>query len=482
MRTAAKTQYVLATVITMLLVICAGAAAGRKTLDAQLVIVVIGAVGTLSVISYSKDAIRSLLALAAGMIVLGWRAAWITPQFGFFPAEVLVWFGALLMLARRHLAPLNQGSTHIPRPAVGLVFLTISGVLVAILNSNPLGYALLEAKAFVVFLPILIIVLNVIDYPYDIVFFVKIIIASGTVISLVGLLEFIDPSISSRLPWLFTFPNYYRVNFPGGDPVHLASFSAWGGPIVATGLVLTTGLWVGWFANAFQRPTLVWKLAGFLNIFGIVISGYRSAWLGLVVVLALSFFLSRRGSVIIGGTFLAIFYFLPEGFLERVRWIPRIAETQEHSAVVRLDMSREGVEVMLRSPLGTGWASTALPMYVHNDWLHVGVSIGLFAFVLFLVWYISTLFRLWGLARVTSADQPAGWLPNAFLVSLAGYAAAMFSGAMGQVPPLMTQFWIVFCLAYRLTHLGSCYGLSGPKVVSGSEEANGETVRPITDV
>ena len=79
---------------------------------------------------------------------------------------------------------------------------------------------------------------------------------------------------------------------------------------------------------------------------------------------------------------------------------------------------------------------------------------GLPALLVFIIgygWLLYQLFRLANLSKVKNDRL----LYLAFFVALFGYGVAMFSGAMSQVFPIMTGFWFVFCLTYRLVEISA---------------------------
>lgn len=390
--------------------------------------------------------------LISGGIILGWRGIEIFQDLKIYPSEFFIWLGFAIYLLV--LVDTNQYYLNIKLP-LQAVFLLISafiGLIVALQQSNLFVLALAETKAFIIFLPLIILLREWIKTIQDILLPIRVMVFSGAVIALLGIIEKFFPSITGHFSWLFSNPIYTRNNFILGSDVELAGFSFWGGTIVSVFLVMAVGLWISAIRSQKGLSKLIWNISGLVLIVGIFIGGYRSAWVGLAMVFLSLFFYDKSLAIFLFSVGGATFYRLPLGFRDRVRTIFLLNQSGDTSIIRRIQGFSEGL-ITLRNNLllGNGWNSPV----VYNDWLYLGIVLGLPAIILLIYWYFSLLVRL---RKITirflkKRKTEEGQIALGFFVGIAGYALCMFSGAMVQVPPLMVTFWVFFCLAWRFTEM-----------------------------
>ena len=154
-----------------------------------------------------------------------------------------------------------------------------------------------------------------------------------------------------------------------------------------------------------------------------------------------------------------LIWWLPQQFINRFHTILLLEQSGDQTILRRLSALDKSIQSVLHSPLwGTGWGSPT----PYNDWLYVAVSMGIPALVIFAYWYLELLRKLSRTMRpsVSLRKGSDSQLGIGFLAGLVGFAVSMFSGAMTNVTPLATSFWLIFCLALRFTELENKVDLS----------------------
>ncbi len=404
-----------------------------------------------------RDSKRMILMAAFGGVVLGWRGFEISPGLRVFPSELFVWLGVLNYLSSKLTHGRDSTQLGLPMASLLLAFVSLVGLGVAATNLNSMTDAVVEAKAFIIFFPILVLLRSWVRSVEDVSLYVRVLVVCGTIIAALGLLERFFPSVGEIAPWFFTNPTEMRVNVRGTDMILLSGFSSWGGTIVAVILVPCVALSAALQKQRVGAKRTIWIVSEVVLVAGIVVSGYRSSWLGLITVFAVLFTIYRSSFFLyVAGAATAV-YFLPAEYSDRFNTILLLSKSGDSSMVTRASAIERGLQSVWDNPLsGTGWGSQT----VFNDWLYLAIALGLPALAIFAFWYFSLLGRLW--RRIGFTDFPAQsysrHLMIGFLAGLAGYGVCMVSGAMSQVPPLMVSFWLIFCLGERLVRLEATAG------------------------
>ncbi len=409
---------------------------------------------------------RNLLIISILGFLTGWRGWDISSSFIIYPTELFLWSGFLMYLLDRII---KHSDGHRPKP----MFLEITLAMLAILSvitSQYYGRQLLDVlfilKSFLVFIPMLVLFRNWIQDKREIAFYARMFVYVGTIISVLGLLERYVPAIASLFSQYMPKPIETRYNFEFGSVIDLAAFSSWGTPVVSTLLVLFAGLSVFIPKSEISWQRTVRFFASPVLILGIISTGYRSAWLGLALVIVLSIVLNRER--VFSWLVLAIpgiFVLFSSVYLDRLKTLFFIANSKDPTIITRSTTLQRGLHTIQTNWLfGTGWNSPT----AFNDWVNLGVAMGVFGLLVFAIWYGLLLAKLIRFA-IRSKEKEDYSLYMAFFAALAGYSIAMISGAMSQVLPIMTGFWFVFCLGWRLIE------------ISQQEELiNGKAVRVIT--
>jgi hypothetical protein len=423
----------------------------------------------------SEKYTRVILILSFAGLVVGWRGVPLWTELRFYAAEVFIWSGfaaSVVIPTRRTPGPSREQGSALP---LLLVVASIVGIAVGFSNGNDPEMILGQAKSMLVFVPALFLFRRWLNSERDILACATTVVIAATVISSLGLFEFFFPELSQRMTWLFPNPVYIRANFGGSGEIALSGFSSWGTPVVGVMLVPAFGFWIAMRHLVPVKFRAVSYAAASIIVVGILLSGYRSAWGGLIGIVALLVFFDRKlvAAALLGGVLL--FTVLPQGFVDRLTTMWLLGESGDTSLLRReyiLDVVATSVK---ENPvLGIGWGA----FNTYNDYASLAVMLGIPALLIFSTWYTSVIRRTWIIARRFAAvARPRGSInPVGFLAALVGYLFCMMSGAMTFVQPLMLNFWLLFCLVLRYTEIVSGPGLSG---VPDRSRRTGPVVPPI---
>jgi O-antigen ligase len=276
--------------------------------------------------------------------------------------------------------------------------------------------------------------------------------ATAAVIAVLGIFEFVFPGIAKSLPTLFPGPVYTRSNFGGTGTITLSGFSAWGTPVVGVVLVPAFGFWMAVRKRVPKKLMVVSTLSAIAIVVGAVLSGYRSAWGGMMCIAAVLLLFDRRLFAAAIFVCVIVFSFLPQEFFDRLTTMWMLGSSGDTSLIRRESTLDLAMMTIQRNPLwGVGWGSFS----TFNDYAYLALSMGIPSLLFFSFWYASNIRRMW---RETVIHRRlrlarAGINPVGFLAALIGYLFCMMSGAMSDVPPLMVQFWLMFCLVLRYTEV-----------------------------
>jgi hypothetical protein len=282
----------------------------------------------------------------------------------------------------------------------------------------------------------------------------RIMVITSLVIGISGVLEYFVPSVADFGAHLLNLKSsdYFRVNLLRSEVIRLSPFDLWGTPVVVVALVPVLGFLPLIISQTAGMKKIFWISSCIIIIGGIILSGYRSAWLGAIVGAIVMLLLNKKYIWSITIIFIPFIKYLPIKFIDRFLTILDIKESSDPSLILRAARLHQGFESILRHPIwGTGWSSQA----VFNDWLYITVALGIPAIIIFIIWYGKLLLNLLNIFKETSSSsyQIDKKISAGFLIGLSGNAFCMISGAAVQVRPLMTSFWILFCLALRYVDL-----------------------------
>jgi hypothetical protein len=403
---------------------------------------------------------QNLLIISILGFLTGWRGIDFSPSFIIYPTELFIWLGLLIYildrLIKRQVDGLDQSKPMILESL--LVVFAILGGVVSQYYGRPILAVLAPLKTFLVFIPMLILFRSWIQDRDQIVYYARLLVYVGCIISILGLIERYIPAVAQFLSKYMPTPVETRYNFEFESTIELAAFSSWGTPVVSTLLVLMAGLAAlipnpetGWFKNIRLLSLPVLTLA-------IIATGYRSAWLGLSLVMLLAVIFNGRQFLPLFALILpATFFLFSSVYIDRFRTVFFIENSHDTSFIIRSLALQNGLHIIQNNFfLGIGWGSNTS----FNDWVNLGIAMGGVGLLIFIAWYGLLLVNLIGYAWKT---RDLTYL--SFFAALAGYTIAMISGAMTQVYPIMTGFWFVFCLGWRLIEISKREELEHAKIV-----------------
>ena len=389
-------------------------------------------------------------------LTLGWRGIDVGSKIKIYPSEIFIWLALFFGLIDRKKA----GIVTIPKnssliPFLLLASISILGMIIGFSKGRNPNSVLYEGKTFLLFLPLLPLVRKLIKNPNELKRALLILVISACLISIIGIFEYVIPSLFSNVLGLSQNLEYARVNFTGDGRmslIKLSGFLLWGTPVVSVILVPILPFSLIQTVDERGSKKLLWLSCSLAITTGIILSGYRSAWLGLAVVI-IAFFILYSKKLIPFFVFLGVgLTNLPTGFLNRFTMISSFANSSDTATIRRTTE----IEKLLSSftgknIFGTGWASPA----VFNDWLYIYVVLGLIGVLIFVFLYGRNIVMLLGVKTENTENRD---LKVSLLISLLSYAICMVSGAMSQVFPLMATFWLIFMIAWQ-----------GPQVLSEKE-------------
>jgi O-antigen ligase len=106
---------------------------------------------------------------------------------------------------------------------------------------------------------------------------------------------------------------------------------------------------------------------------------------------------------------------------------------------VRYIRQQDAFQLALQNPMGVGWSGSG---WVHGDFTQVAADLGLIAGVIFLMWYLTTLYRAWKTYRKYPQDRVFQAILTSFI--LAGVVLA--TEGVQVLPQFAMPVWFVWGL------------------------------------
>ena len=370
--------------------------------------IVVGLAGVAAFIVGRRQARNGFLLFIA-TLGLGFRTLPLTHDFRIHPAEIAL--ALVLAVGLRQ----TSGKVHptegwaVAVVALGHVAVHGTGLAAAVGQPVSLGPAAAECVNVALAIPVFLAARAVLANRETWRPVVVTLYAVGTYVALMGIVEYVFPGVKNLLPGFVSDPDGTQA----ADGFVRASFSFYGGPIgiFLCMLSLPFGLAVWrWWPNTVVRATVA--AAALVQAAGVYVTGYRSQWLMLGVMLLVLLFKSRRFwlACLLAGLAVAAYQYLPQDAQNRLGSLEKILEgnPEDSSGAKRQEHIETAFYSILRNPYGGGWASAG---WVHSDFLQVSVNLGLAAGILLLCGYLNTLFRL--IMRLRSATPlPANNMPS----------------------------------------------------------------------
>jgi hypothetical protein len=258
---------------------------------------------------------------------------------------------------------------------------------------------LLEFKNSILLLMIFFVIQHIQIKKVYIVGLLKSYLFSASIISILGIIEFLFPSFMSSL---FGFQDEYVFI---GQTILFSrlAFLFWGSHLAANLIppVFLILLLLKVEKDPITRKNYVLSFLVLINLFAIYLSGNRISWLVLTVFLIATIF-QYRGSLLpyaksyamlVTLTFVAYIYSQPvEGrYISTFKALTGQIDTRfDSSGGERLARAKIAIASTASHPLGTGWGSQG---WVHSDILQISATLGIIPGVLFLFAPLSLLLR-----------------------------------------------------------------------------------------
>ena len=234
---------------------------------------------------------------------------------------------------------------------------------------------------------------------------------AASVISILGIVEFIFPSFMSSI---FGFENEVHSIFVGSVFSRLA-FLYWGSHLAAN--LIPPLFPIILFLKAEKDPIVknnyFLTFLVLINLFAIYLSGNRISWLILTILLLATIFQYRNSlipylktyALLVTIAFVAYIYSQPvEGrYISTFKALTgNIDARYDSSGSARMGRIKIALESIINHPIGTGWSSQG---WVHSDVLQIAATIGIIPGTIILFAPILLLFRIFGIYLIAPPDH-----------------------------------------------------------------------------
>jgi O-antigen ligase len=428
--------------LLMALVIGAGIA-GFALQVRELFILLLGAVFALAILIPRESILRIGLGIGIITFVFGWRTLALTPDFILAPFEVLIWCLAFILVVRA-IVHKERVMVTLPYPLILLGAACALGTLVGATNQVDWVKSVAYAKNVLLLVPCFFVIQSLVPNFETWRRIMYVAIAVGVYLSMVGLLLIYFPIVGKPIAVLLSANllqsgEFTRLGFPG-----------WG-PLAAWFMILLLAIVLGFWDMSRNRAEEI-VFAVFFGILGVAIlgSGQRGAWIAAIVGFVIYAFLNPRRfaflAAVLGGMILS----LPEGsFTERLvsALDPRYFDS---SATGRYDRAGNALSQLLANPIsGLGFGALT---YVHNDYLEIGVALGLGGLALFVAALVETgwhLVRTWRNTR----QRERGLMARALLVMFVMLVVELNGAGFVTLSFLASTLWFFWAMAHQFTRL-----------------------------
>ena len=341
----------------------------------------------LLVVGFTLLGIRSILIQQNGLaksfqwiilaIVLGYRTFEPIPGLKLHPIEIFVYASILRIIVA---GPPKYLRMPLDISLLGIFFVTFF-ILDCLSRYNQ--YVLYEFKNSFLIIMIFFIVQHIHLNKAYITGLLKIYLFSTTTISIIGILEFLFPSMVAAV-FGFQAQSQYV-----GNTVFFSrmAFLFWGSHLAANLIppVFPILLLLKSEKDPIAKNNYYLTLLVIVNLIAIYLSGNRISWLVLTILLIATIFQYRSSlipymktyTLLVTIVFVAYIYSQPvEGrYVSTFKALTGQIDTRyDSSGGVRLARAKTALKSMASNPFGTGWGSQG---WVHSDILQVGASNGI---------------------------------------------------------------------------------------------------------
>jgi hypothetical protein len=372
-------------------------------------------------------------------LALGYRTAQLGTILRLHPLVMLI--TALFIMLLIHKLGEERGSIRIfiPRWLWVFIFFIGWGFVAAFARGLNMEYVLTVVMSVGVVVPIVILTYHVIITELDWNRVIQFYYIVGTIIALLGLLEFFVPGVRNVLP------GFIAGGRTGIDQFGFAraSFIFFGSPVAT----FICGMALPFVLYLYPRATtatarLVVLAAAAAIIAAIYIGGYRSLWLTLALVFLAVFALRRdfaRLAVLLV-IFAVVYFVTPQAGRDRFGSIISAAEGQfvDSSAVNRANRIDGVIRTAVNNPLGVGLSGSG---WAHSDVLQITADTGWLGGIAFSLWFLHSLYRL-GRRFIQHRDP----LDESLLASMFVVMSILIFQTVMVLPQLSAPVWLIWAL------------------------------------
>ena len=356
-------------------------------------------------ILFTKNGIEKSLQWIIFAFILGYRTFEPIPGLKLHPIEIFVYASIIRIIVS---SPPKYLKMPLNISLLGIFFVTF---FIVDCLSRYNQYVLLEFKNAILLFMIFFVIQHIQIKKVYIIRLFKIYLFSASIISSLGILEFLFPSTVAAV---FGYQDE-TVLIDETISFSRLAFLFWGSHLAAnlippTFLILLL-LKVENDPIAINNSFLTFLII--INLIAIYLSGNRISWLVLTVLLIATIF-QYRGSLLpnmksyillITIAFVVYIYSQPvEGrYISTFKALTgQIDARYDSSGGVRLERAKIALASMVAHPIGTGWANQG---WVHSDILQVAASMGIIPGIIFLFAPIMLLLKIYRLYLISHPAQ-----------------------------------------------------------------------------
>jgi hypothetical protein len=376
---------------------------------------------------------------------LGYRTFAVTQNLQVHPSELILWGLLALVLVLGAVGRDRGVSYQLPLWILLFVPFWLWGWMVGLAAGRPWDIMAREFADFLLLVPLYLVSRFVLSTEANWKHVVAAFFGAGALIGLLGLLEHSFLGVREMFPQFMT-PFGATLT---GEGFRRAAFGFWGGPAATFVCVLAVPM----IAPLWQRASSVWMwlllTAGLIvQVAGIYVGGYRSAWLLVVIELGLLAFLKRRAVLVLALVIAGMAGYLVLGDAGRARAESMKFALQgdpiDSSARKRAGRASAAFSLALSEPWGQGWSGSG---WVHSDFLQTAANLGIGAGLLFVGAYVWTSLRLWrSVWRLRRRASTRSSIAYALAPAFVGAGGLLATQGVQVLPQLILPVWFIWVL------------------------------------
>ena len=378
------------------------------------------------------------------MFVIGYRTFQVSANYRLHPLVVVMLLLFALLFVRETI--FSHKPLSIPIPPITKLFALfwIWGILVGIIRGLPIDAVLLHFTNFAILIPIFTLTYYIFQknqnyWHWTIITFFGV----GTFIAILGLIEYFFPNIQSLFPE-FIRGNTVTYAFTSQGFFRRAQFIFYGHPVASfiCALALPLALPIIQWYQAQKFVVLLTMAASASLTIAVYIGGFRSLWVAVALLFLVLALLQRNVIVIafVGLLILLVYLYAPEEGLSRFQSVPAVFEGdfQDRSSLTRYGQAQAALLAAFRNPLGLGWSASG---WVHSDFIQLAADTGIVSALVFMIWYLWTLFRI-SLKYLSSPELLTLGLIGSFFIA----GTLFLTQPIYVLPQLVVPVWLIWAL------------------------------------